>query len=245
MVMAASGRGGLLTGIKDLDREMSGGIRTGSLVLIEGPNSAGKSVLSQHVVYNALSSGENAVAYYSVGHDARGMLTQMKSLAMPTMHYFLADRLRVYPLNRRQDSKTRRVSYRRLSLHLMRLPERFNLVVLDSITGFLNNSSPMATMNFFWMCKKLCEQNRSVILVVDSHAFDAKVLARVSSLCEYYFKLKPEMLSFQEDQIDGTLVKLLEIVRMHGADCAAKGRVYFEVTPGEGIHTIPYAQFKV
>ena len=61
-----------------LDRKLGGGIPVGSLALIEGDSSAGKSVLCQHLIYGALLNGKE-VAYFSYEETSRSLVTQMGS----------------------------------------------------------------------------------------------------------------------------------------------------------------------
>ncbi|MFC1983137.1 hypothetical protein ACFLV5_05095 [Chloroflexota bacterium] len=53
----------VLTGVKEIADVLGGGIKTGSLAIIEGESKSGKSVLTQHLARDALNSPQNTVAY--------------------------------------------------------------------------------------------------------------------------------------------------------------------------------------
>ena len=80
-----------------LEKQLGGGIPLGSLTLIEGASSSGKSVLCQHLTYGALQSGLGA-AYFSSESTARALIDQMGSIGLGVSNYVSADMLRIYPL---------------------------------------------------------------------------------------------------------------------------------------------------
>ena len=51
-----SKRSVIITGVREIDEKLGGGIPVGSLGLIEGQPDSGKSVLSQHLTYGALTA---------------------------------------------------------------------------------------------------------------------------------------------------------------------------------------------
>ena len=64
-----------------LDQKLGGGIPPGSLSLIEGQSSAGKSVLCQHLAYSSLRKG-HSVAYMTFEDTTQGLISKMESLAL-------------------------------------------------------------------------------------------------------------------------------------------------------------------
>ena len=80
MASTTTKTGVILTGVREIDEKLGGGIPIGSLGLIEGQSDAGKSVLSQHLVYGALRSPENGVVYYTTENSVRVLIAQRDSL---------------------------------------------------------------------------------------------------------------------------------------------------------------------
>jgi len=60
-------------GIRDIAEAIGGGIREGSLILVEGGPGSGKSVMCQHVAYGILQSRSCAVAFYSTDHNSEAL----------------------------------------------------------------------------------------------------------------------------------------------------------------------------
>ena len=74
------------TGNGRMDQALRGGIPLGSLTLIDGIQSAGKSVLCQHFAYESLIDG-HAVAYSTSEYTARSLITQFESLGREVSDY--------------------------------------------------------------------------------------------------------------------------------------------------------------
>ena len=128
------------TGSSEIDKKMGGGIPTGSLVLLEGQSDAGKSVLSQHFSHGALSA-KMSVAYYTTENTVKSLMSQMASLDLDVTDFFLCDRMRVYPLDTSSlEDDHSKLAFQILIDHLKQLPERFQLAIVDSLTGLVAHS---------------------------------------------------------------------------------------------------------
>lgn len=228
----------IVTGVREVDNKLGGGIPLGSLGLIEGHPDAGKSVLAQHLTYGALALGQMCVAYYTTENTVKSLVEQMDSLALSTLDYLLTDRLRIYPLSLRARLKNTRKPFRDLVEHFMDLPERFQVIVVDSLTVLVAHSNPVPLIDFFWACKDLCNVGRSILLVVHSHAFDVDLLSRITSLCDAHLRLRLE-------QVGDRFVKIMEVLKVRGADKPTGEIVSFEIEPKVGMRIIPLAKARV
>lgn len=226
------------TGVREVDEKLGGGIPIGSLGLIEGHSDAGKSVLCQHLAYGALTSTETCVAYYTTENTVKSLITQMDSLSLFTLDYFLMDRFRVYPLTLSGNIKDTEKPFYRLKKHFHDLPQHFKLLIVDSITLLIAHSDATANIDFFSACKDLCDEGRTILLVTHSYAFDEEMLSRTRSMCDAHFKIRLE-------QVGDRLVKILEVLKVRGADRATGDVVSFEVEPKVGMHIIPLSKARV
>ena len=238
MTMEADRKDVIVTGTRDLDEKLGGGIPIGSLCLVEGHSDAGKSVISQHLAYGALTCTETQVVYYTTENTVRTLIAQMDSLSLYTLDYFLTDRLRIYPLTWRSTMQDTDRPFRLLLEHFSLLPEKFKLVIVDSLTLLVAHSTPISILDFFSACKNLCVEGRSIILVAHSYSFDEEVLTRTRSLCDAHLRLKLEA-------IGDRLVKTLEVLKVRGADRPTGDVVSFEIEPKIGMRPIPLAKAKV
>jgi len=107
-----------------------------------------------------------------------------------------------------------------------------------SITLLVAHSDQTANVDFFSCCKNLCDQGRTIILVAHSYAFDEEVLSRSRSLCDAHFRIRLE-------QMGDRLVKILEVLKVRGADRATGDVVTFEVEPKVGMRIIPMSKARV
>ena len=228
----------IITGVPEVDDKLGGGIPAGSLCLIEGHSDAGKSVLCQHLTYGTLSVGEVGVAYYTTENSVKSLVTQMASLSLPTLDYFLSSSLRIYPLRFRSNLKDAKRVFQTLTDHFSNLPDNFKLIIVDSITILISHSNPVSIIDFFSSCKSLCDEGRSIILVAHSYAFEEDMLARTRSLCDARFRLKLE-------QVGDRMVKLMEVLKVRGADRPTGDVVSFDIEPKIGMKIIPLAKARV
>ena len=228
----------ILTGVSEVDEKLGGGIPVGSLCLIEGHSDSGKSVLCQHLTYGTLTTGQASVAYYTTENTVKSLISQMASLSLYVQEHFLADRLRIFPLTFRGMVKDGKKPFQILNRHFSTLPLRFKLIIVDSITMLISHSNPVSIIDFFSECKNLCDQDRSIILVAHSYAFEEDVLSRTRSLCDARFKLRLE-------QVGDRMVKLMEVLKVRGADRPTGDVVSFDIEPKVGMRIIPLAKARV
>jgi len=228
----------ICTGVPEVDEKLGGGIPVGSLTLVEGHSDAGKSVLCQHLTHGSLSTGQTRVAYYTTENSVRSLITQMDSLSLFTLDHFLADHLRIFPLTFRTYLQDGQRPFYVMTHHFNRLPKHFKLIIVDSITLLVSHSNPVAIIDFFSQCKNLCDEDRSIILVAHSYAFEEDMLSRTRSLCDARFRLKLE-------QVGDRMVKLMEVLKVRGADRPTGDVVSFDIEPHVGMRIIPLAKARV
>ena len=96
----------------------------------------------------------------------------------------------------------------------------------------------MAIIDFFSRCKGLCDEGRTLILVAHSYAFEEEMLSRTRSLCDARFRLRLE-------QVGDRMVKLMEVLKVRGADRPTGDVVSFDIEPKVGMRIIPLAKARV
>jgi flagellar protein FlaH len=227
----------IVTRVSEVDEKLGGGIPLGSLCLVEGHSDSGKSVLCQHLTNGTLITGEISVAYYTTENNVRSLITQMDSLAMYVLDHFLADRLRIYPITFRSGMQGQK-PFHVMTLHFSRLPQEFKLIIIDSITLLVAHSNPVAIIDFFSRCKGLCDDGRTIILVAHSYAFEEDMLSRTRSLCDARFRLRLE-------QVGDSMIKLMEVLKVRGAERPTGDVVSFNIEPKLGMRIIPLAKARV
>lgn len=113
----------------------------------------------------------------------------------------------------------------------------YDLIIVDSLTPALADTSPEEVISFFEGCKKLCDGGRTIINIAHTYAFDEQILIRLRSVCDAHLKLRIE-------EVGEKLVKIMEVSKVRGA-CKNTGNVLsFDVDPGTGMRIMPLGRAK-
>jgi archaellum biogenesis ATPase FlaH len=235
----------LTTGTKEVAEALGVGIHEGSLVFIEGEARGGKSVLSQHIAHGVLCSKACSVVYYTTECGVEDLMANMDSISLDVRKDFVTDRFRVYIAGSNNVFENTRETLQLLVKHISELPERFKLVIVDSITPLMTRINLTAKIDFLQTCKELCTKDRSIILVVDTHLFEVKTLSRAYAMSDYYLKLRSKDMMLESGQEDTRVIKILEVTKLGGAERHASEGIKFEIKPEVGIQFLPFVKVKV
>jgi flagellar protein FlaH len=214
------------TGDAQLDYRMGGGIPAGSLTLIDGQLGAGKSVLAQHLIWGGLKAGYRVVLY-SNENTNDSLLGQMASLGMDVANYSAQGKLRVYEIPVSNADGLESANLAMLHRHMSQLRD-CDVIVVDSLTGFIANPSDQDVFSFFTHCKQYYAQGKTVIATVHANAFSDSVLSAIVSICDVYLRLRIEVMADK-------LLKRLDVAKIRGANKVTGRIVTFDVEPGLGI----------
>jgi len=223
------------TSNEELDKKIGGGLPRGSLTLIEGHSDAGKSVLAEQFAWGALQ-GDLRVAVYSTENTVRNLLRQAVSLGSDLSDYYLLGRLTIFPVQLPKDSIEPALVLSELYEHLRRQTEQ-DVIIVDSLTGALARASEEAGLDFFVRCKELCDKGRTVIHTLHSYALNESTLTRARAVCDAHLRLRIE-------QVGERLVKMLEVLKVRGAERSTGNIISFDVEPGLGMRLIPLSRAK-
>jgi flagellar protein FlaH len=215
----------------ELDSKMGGGLPTGSLTLIEGGSGAGKSVLSQQILWGALQDGFRA-AIFTSENTVSSLVSQMEKLDLDILDFLLLRKCRIYPM------ALARLGVNALPALLSVLKQQQNrdLIIVDSLTSAVIYSTETAPiLRFFEECKRLCATGTSIIVTLHAHGVSDDVLSPLRSMCDAALKLRVE-------QDGNRMVKTLEVSKVRGADSVTGAIVGFDVEPGWGMRVIPISK---
>ena len=216
------------TGRVEIDQQMGGGIPWGSLTLVEGKHGTGKSVFCQHLVHNALGSG-SSVALYSSDTCSSSLISQMSSLGLDVLDYFLLDKLRVFPLELPVADLNPPSPLEKLLRHMSALPPEFDLIVVDSLTGILPLTPDPAAPDFFAGIRQICQEGRTVMLTVDPRALATSWGSELAAWSDIHLRLKMQTVTVQR------VVKSLELRKTKRDSGGYAATVNFDVFPGRGM----------
>lgn len=223
------------TGNPELDKKMGGGIPDSSLTLIEGQSDAGKSVLSQQLIWGGLQGGRSVVLYTSE-NTTRSLLRQMESLSLDISDFFLMGRINIYPVPPGLTEEQALNAFRMLLQHIGGL-HGYDIVVVDSLTTFVSQVPEHETLTFFTACKDFCDAGKTLLFTMHSYAFSEQMFIRIRSICDAHLRLRME-------EVGDQLVKVLEVAKVRGAEKSTGNIITFDVEPNLGMRIIPITKAK-
>ncbi len=212
----------------EIDQQMGGGIPLGSLTLVEGKHGTGKSVFCQHLVHSALDAGK-AVAFYSSETGSTSLISQMSSLGLDVLDYFLLDKLRVVPLELPVGGPIQSRPLDKLLRHMSALPPEFDLIIVDSLTGILPFTPKAAASAFFAGARQLCQEGRTVVLTVDPRDLATSWGSDLAAWSDIHLRWKMQTVTVQR------VVKCLELCKTNRDSGGYAAAVNFDIFPGRGM----------
>ena len=218
------------TGNAEFDRKMGGGIPIGSLTLIEGQSGAGKSVLTQQLIWGSLNDGQHA-AVLTTENTVKSLVTQMASLNLDILDHLLLGNLRVHPV---QVAEMKDGGLKVMSDAMWQI-RKCGSLYMDSLTSLIAYSPEQDVLKFFEDCKRISGDEATIFIVVHSHALTESLLIRIRSLCDALLRLRIE-------EVGDKLVKTLEVAKIRGANKQTGNIVAFDIEPGWGLRIIPVSK---
>ena len=220
------------TGNPEIDDKIGGGIPLGSLTLIDGDSHAGKSVLSQQMLWGSLRQGYH-LSFFTAENTVRSLVRQMQSLNIDILDFVLLRRLRVFPM---EVARSEGGNLGALAAAIRREQARgCDIVMVDALTPFILSTPAADVIAFFEECKQLCSEGITILHIIHSHAVAKELLVRITSLCDAHLSLRTE-------EVGARLVKVLEVAKVRGANRNTGNIVSFEIEPGLGMRIIPISK---
>lgn len=125
------GTAGRLTALESV---LGGGLGAGSLTLVEGPNTSGKSIISQHLVYGALTQGRQT-AYLTSEHTEQSFLEQMSSIGLDVSSYLHSNQIGVFSLPQPNPIGDSDDQLRDLAQNLREIHGNRDFIVIDAVSN--------------------------------------------------------------------------------------------------------------
>ncbi len=221
-----------------LDREI-GGMPVPSLTLIEGPNDAGKSVVSQQLAFGGLQAGLT-VRYITTENTFTSLMEHMESLAFSVTRKLIEGRFKITILHTQGlpwDAELAGLYLGLMSRFIIE-DRTSKLLIVDSLTPVAAQASEDSVLKFFSELRNSMFKNRRCIVVtLHPYALTQDVLVRIRSMCDGHFNL-----SIKEAR--NKLARSLEVSKLRGAKMKSIGLLTFDVEPELGIKITPLTSAK-
>jgi flagellar protein FlaH len=228
----------LATGKSEIDKKIDDGVPLNSLTLIEGEHDSGKSVFTQQIIWGGMKQ-ELCIDIFSSEMTPQTFLSQMEMMSLDISDYYAWGYVRLFPIlvpGFDPEKENIEEVLRRLTAHMRESPAQ--IIIIDSITLFTENTSSEVIIDFFTGCKSLCDKGKTIFITLHSYAFDEDTLVRIRSACDALLTLKRAL-------IGDKYLMVLEVVKIRGAHKTRENLISFEVVPGYGIKIIPISVAKV
>lgn len=226
----------LSSGSLEIDRKLGGGIPLNSLCLIEGDNDTGKSVLTQQIMWGGLNQGLSIVCC-TTENTIKSMLSQMESLSYAITDFFIVGRLKLFPMHIEGSKCDNTKDLLDTMLRSME-KSKANVIIVDSLTVFVNHSSHNDIFDFFSGCKHLCDNGKTILITAHRYAFNEETLVRIRSICDGHIELRM-------NEVGDRLMRTIRVAKIRGAQRSTGNIVNFEVVPAFGLRIVPITTAKV
>lgn len=179
-----------------VDHAFGGGLPEASVALLEGPDGAGKSVLTQRMAYGMAEEG-TPVAVVSTELTAREYIEQMNSLSYDVVRHLLAERIAFF----HADVDT--AGERELLARLAAPSPLWNadVVIVDGFDAILRNDPAFdavaergdedhAMQEFVSFLRRATATDRTVVLTVNPAAVTERALRPLRDVADVYLQLE-------------------------------------------------------
>jgi flagellar protein FlaH len=210
----------------ELHRRLGTGIPKESLVLIEGDDGAGKSIVCQRLLYGFLTNG-HSVTYVSSELTTKDFLNQMNSIMYRIGSYMHQKKLLFIPMFPQMGRVVPRTDFLD---RLMGAKELFKneAIFIDTLNSLiLEKFTKVDIFNLISFMKKITNMDKSVFITVDPSLFDPNALNILRSVSDVHIKLKL-------NQIEGDMKRSITVNRFRGSTRQISQAIGFRVEPRIG-----------
>lgn len=212
----------------ELNTYFGGAIPKNSLILFEGIDGSGKSILCQRFIYSLLKSGTK-ITYISTELNTLDFIKQLDSLNYNVKKYFLNNQLLFLTMvpflgkvNFEEDFLEKIMSEKKIFEN--------DVIVFDTLSFLLIKKNAKEKeyydiINFF---RKLNNLNKTVIFTIDNSCLDIQFLNLLRSVVDIY-------LTIDLVTIGGDTIRNINIKRFKRPFGLYKTKIPFRVEPNEGL----------
>jgi flagellar protein FlaH len=223
----------------ELDRRI-GGLPVPCMMLMEGANDSGKTVISQQITFGALKQSRG-VLFITTEDTTKGFINNMERLNWKITEDYLNGKLKVTSLNTadmKWDNEISKYYLVALVNYIKQRAEKYDIIFIDSLTHLLTHAVPNDILDFFSKCRFLVDNyGKSFIFSLHPYALPTDLLVRIRSFCDGHMILEVK-------NIRDRNALSLNIAKLKGASKTQGSFITFEVSPAYGIKILPFTAAK-
>lgn len=211
----------------ELNEKFGGGLPTGSLVVIEGPNGLGKSILSQRFTYGLVQNHYD-VSYVSTELSVSGFLKQMSSVNYPVKQAFLEKQLKFVSIFTPFGTIEPKGDLVRTILDSDLMESE--VVILDTVSDFLVERDRDFQENFSLLneLRQQTFEDTTIVCCVNPHTINEDFHEMLTNAAEVYIEM-------HEVEEYGKTVNRISVNRFNAAQDNLDDELSFHVRPNAGI----------
>jgi len=212
----------------ELQRNLGGGIPKNSLILIEGIDGAGKSIISQRFTYGLLSNGAT-VSYISSELNTISFVEQMNSIDYDIKNYLLEQKLLFIPMFPFIGKTTHSPDFLERLLNSREIFAK-EVIVFDALSFFhvKNNIDEQEVYDILGKLKQLTTLGKTIVFCVDPEHISKLFITLIRNICDLYFKLDLR-------SVAGSRINVLDIQRFKRPMGPVTTVIPFRIEPGKGL----------
>jgi flagellar protein FlaH len=236
----------LSLGLEDHDRlnkELGGGIPSGSIVLVEGDYGAGKSAISQRFTYGLCEEG-HTVTVLSTELTTRGFIDQMHSLSYDMVDHLLDENVLFLhadfdtggTLSEEGEGERKELLRRLMDADTMWNSE---VVIIDTFDAILRNDPKFealirqneerqAALEIIGFFRDIISRGKVIVLTVDPSTVDEEAIGPFRSIADVFLEL--EMVEVGND-----VRRQISVKRFAGMGQQVGDTIGYSVRSGTGI----------
>ena len=208
-----------------LSNAMGARLPNRSLWMIQGEVGSGKSLISQRLIFGLLENGSK-VLVITTELTTRGWIEQLESIGYPVTDFIASGMLMVF-------SRFGVIAEAKEGVDLFDVlesdaVEKSDVVVVDSASALIpegmDSTQHLATLQ---RLRKICSESRSLLLTVDPHEMDSKLLHKLRSSCEV-------LLDMNAGFVGGEIKRTIVVTRFLRAAGPVQASVGWRVEPYMG-----------
>lgn len=212
----------------ELELKFGGGIPANALVLIEGEDGAGKSIMSQRLAYGLLEHG-HSVSYISSELNLHGFIAQMDSVDYKITERILDEKLIFIPLFPQLGNVRLKKNFMQELLQSKKIFQS-EIIIIDTLSFLLINDETTKddSFNLMSFIKKISALNKTIIFTVNHTQINQTFLSILRSMVDVYLKVEAKV-------VLGNLLRIIQVVRYNRSESEVTMQIPFKVTPNVGV----------
>lgn len=220
----------------ELSRNLGGGIPRNSLILLEGEDGAGKSILAQRLAY-AMLQHRTTVSYVSTELNTMTFVEQMDSLDYDIKKELLGGELLFIPMFPLLGYTKLEPDFFKKLLHNQEV-FRSEVIIFDTLSFLLihNTMSYSEAFEIINLLKRFTSLGKTIIFCVDHKHLNENFLTLVRGVSDIYMTVAVKSFA-------GQAVRVISTNRFKRPEAAFINNIPFKVEPGKGL-TIEIASFE-